>query len=187
MATVLHKPITTIGRHPNCDIVIPANFDRVSREHAQIRREGQYFILYDTSSAGTTINGQPVRQKTLQEGDRISLAGQVEFVFGNGALHSSGAVASVPAPTRFDPSPGYAPGYSAPQPVVTSDKNRLTAGLLAILLGSLGVHKFYLNRPVEGIIYLLFSWTGIPAIIGLIEGIVLISMSDAEFAYKYGR
>jgi len=63
----------------------------------------------------------------------------------------------------------------------------MTAGLLAILLGGLGMHKFYLNRPVEGIIYLLFSWTGIPAILGLIEGIVLISMSDTEFAYKYGR
>lgn len=184
MAYALHKAVTTLGRHPNCDVVIPANFDRVSREHAQIRREGQYFVLYDTSSAGTAVNGQPVRQKPLQEGDRISLAGQAEFTFWNGALHSPGASPVAPAPTRLDPSPAYGP--PPVRPVVASGKNRVTAGLLALLLGGIGAHKFYLNRPMEGIIYLLFSWTGIPAIIGLIEGIVLLSMSDSEFAYKHG-
>jgi len=188
MTYTLHKSITTIGRHPNCDVVISSKFDRVSREHAQIRREGQHFVLYDTSSAGTTVNGQHVRQKTLQEGDRIMLAGQAEFTFWNGALHTSTASPAAPAPTRLEPSPVYAPAYPpAAAPVGVTDKNRVTAALLGILLGGIGVHKFYLNRPMEGIMYLLFCWTGIPAIVGLIEGIIYISMSDAEFAYKYGR
>jgi len=41
--------------------------------------------------------------------------------------------------------------------------------LLALFLGSFGVHHFYLRRTGLGILYLCFFWTGIPAIIGLVE------------------
>lgn len=41
--------------------------------------------------------------------------------------------------------------------------------LLAIFLGGLGVHHFYLHRNGTGLLYLLFSWTGIPMIVGWIE------------------
>ncbi|GAB4156523.1 MAG: TM2 domain-containing protein [Candidatus Promineifilaceae bacterium] len=67
-----------------------------------------------------------------------------------------------------------------------SDKNRVTAGLLAILLGGLGIHKFYLGQSGQGVLYLLFCWTFVPALIGFIEGIIYLSMSEAEFQNKYG-
>jgi len=41
--------------------------------------------------------------------------------------------------------------------------------LLALFLGSFGAHHFYLRRTGLGILYLCFFWTGIPAIVGLIE------------------
>lgn len=41
--------------------------------------------------------------------------------------------------------------------------------LLALFLGSFGAHHFYLRRNGLGIVYLLFFWTGIPAILGFIE------------------
>jgi hypothetical protein len=63
---------------------------------------------------------------------------------------------------------------------------KLTAGLLAILLGGIGVHKFYLGRTGQGVLYLLFCWTFIPALVGLIEGIVYLTMTDQAFAEKYG-
>ena len=44
--------------------------------------------------------------------------------------------------------------------------NRVTAALFAIFLGGLGIHKFYLGKVGQGIIYILFCWTFIPAIIG---------------------
>jgi TM2 domain-containing membrane protein YozV len=68
---------------------------------------------------------------------------------------------------------------------------RLTAGVLAILLGGLGVHKFYLGMTVPGLILLLCSifscLAAIPltGLIGLIEGIVYLSKSDAEFYQTY--
>ncbi len=65
-------------------------------------------------------------------------------------------------------------------------KNKLTAALFAVFLGGIGMHKFYLGHTTQGILYVLFCWTFIPVIVGIIEGIVLIAMSDTDFNKKYG-
>ena len=80
------------------------------------------------------------------------------------------------------------PGCGAPQSgrAGGGEKSRIAAALLAIFLGGFGVHKFYLARPVQGILYILFCWTFIPAIIGFIEGIVYLCMSDIGFERSYG-
>ena len=78
------------------------------------------------------------------------------------------------------------PSQSAFGATTPSGRNRLAAGLFALLLGGFGVHKFYLGRIGPGIIYIVFCWTLIPAIIGFIEGITYLTMSDADFAAKYG-
>lgn len=54
-------------------------------------------------------------------------------------------------------------------------KNPTTAVLLALFLGGVGAHKFYMGDIGMGILYLLFSWTYIPAIIGLIEAFTISS------------
>lgn len=64
-------------------------------------------------------------------------------------------------------------------------KNRIVAALLALFLGGLGIHKFYLGKVGMGIIYLIFCWTGIPCIISIIEAIIYLTMSDTKFAQKY--
>ncbi len=66
-------------------------------------------------------------------------------------------------------------------------KNQVLAGLLAIFLGWIGVHKFYLGRIGMGIVYVLFFWTTIPAIIGIIEGIIYLTMDPVEFSERYDR
>ena len=74
------------------------------------------------------------------------------------------------------------------QPVTSataSGRNRTVAALLAILLGWIGVHKFYLGRMNAGVVYLLFCWTTIPFFLGIIDGIVLFGMSDDAFSAKY--
>ena len=65
-------------------------------------------------------------------------------------------------------------------------KSRTAAGILGILLGGLGIHKFYLGKAGLGIVYLLFSWTFIPALVGFIEGIIYLTQDDATFAAKNG-
>ncbi len=62
---------------------------------------------------------------------------------------------------------------------------RVIAALFAFFLGGFGIHKFYLGKTGQGILYILFSWTGIPGIIAFIEGIMYLLMSDGEFENKY--
>ncbi len=64
-------------------------------------------------------------------------------------------------------------------------KSRVTAGILAILLGGIGIHKFYLGKWGMGILYLVFCWTYIPSIIGFIEGILYLVSTDENFARKH--
>jgi TM2 domain-containing membrane protein YozV len=48
-------------------------------------------------------------------------------------------------------------------------KNPTTAILLALFLGGLGAHKFYMGETGLGILYILFCWTYIPSIIAFFE------------------
>lgn len=65
------------------------------------------------------------------------------------------------------------------------DKDRVTAGVLAILLGTFGVHKFYMGKTGLGLVYLCLSWTGLPTLAGIIEGIIYLTKSDEEFQREY--
>lgn len=66
-----------------------------------------------------------------------------------------------------------------------SNKNKVVAALLAIFLGGIGIHKFYLGSVGWGVLYILFAWTWIPMIVGFIEGLMYLFMSDKTFEAKY--
>jgi TM2 domain-containing membrane protein YozV len=65
--------------------------------------------------------------------------------------------------------------------------SKATATILALLLGGVGAHKFYLGSWGWGIVYLLFCWTWIPVILSVIECIMYIKMDDDEFQDLYAR
>jgi len=72
------------------------------------------------------------------------------------------------------------------QPAINkSIKNKTLAAILALFLGGLGIHKFYLGKTAAGILYLLFCWTLIPAILAFVDFLILIFMSDNNFNVKY--
>ncbi|MBW8242957.1 TM2 domain-containing protein [Muricauda oceani] len=92
---------------------------------------------------------------------------------------------------------------SAKEALNSSDNKKLLAGILAIVLGQLGVHKFILGYQKEGFIMLgatvigyitacfvvgSFIVLGV-AIVGLIEGIIYLTKSDEEFfnTYQVGK
>ena len=86
------------------------------------------------------------------------------------------------------PQPQVVIQQAAPQQVYVSGinpswpiKSKMKAGLLGIFLGGIGVHKFYMGKIGMGILYICFCWTGIPAIIGFIEGIVYLCSNDEYF------
>ena len=66
-------------------------------------------------------------------------------------------------------------------------KNKWIAAVLAWFLGGFGIHKFYLGDNAAGVIYLLFSWTFIPAIVGFFDFLGLVLTSEEAFNLKYNR
>ena len=74
--------------------------------------------------------------------------------------------------------------YNDAVALLQSDPDRVTAGVLAILLGGIGVQHFYTGQTVRGILDICFCWTGIPALIGLVEGIIWLCEDDASFAER---
>lgn len=73
---VLTEYLVTFGRLPECTV----SFDdpNVSRNHAEIRPEGDGFVLSDLGSTnGTTVNGARITQHRLVDGDRITLGATV--------------------------------------------------------------------------------------------------------------
>lgn len=73
------------------------------------------------------------------------------------------------------------------QATQTQENKKILAGILAIVIGSLGVHKFILGYTQEGIIQIVISIVtcGIGGIIPLIEGIIYLTKSDEEFYQTY--
>jgi hypothetical protein len=68
-----------IGRSRECDVQIAD--PNVSRQHAELRREGGGFVIVDLGSTnGIEVNGRRVKRATLEPGDRISI-GQTDLVF----------------------------------------------------------------------------------------------------------
>lgn len=127
-----------------------------------------------------------------------------------------------PAPTAMRSDPWSNPVTSQPlsnaprpAPYTSSDvsQKKMIAGILAIVFGSLGVHKFYLGMNTPGITVLginLGAWilavilgiltlgvgllatiplasliTGALGILGLVEGIIYLTKSDADFEREY--
>jgi TM2 domain-containing membrane protein YozV len=88
-----------------------------------------------------------------------------------------------------------------PAPVYREEKSKVVAGLLAIFLGGLGIHKFYLGQTGQGVAFLVCSivsaclWIVLIGILGtftigiicLVQGITYLVMSDGAFQAKYGR
>lgn len=72
------------------------------------------------------------------------------------------------------------PKCGLPAPT-SGTKDKTTAGLLALFLGGIGIHKFYLGKGGQGVLYLIFCWTLIPAFIAFIEAIIYFTASPEKW------
>jgi TM2 domain-containing membrane protein YozV len=102
------------------------------------------------------------------------LARMNEFLYPTTTMSEESSTPSSTTPTT--------PGFTKEQ----KDK-KLIAGLLGILLGGLGIHKFYLGYTKEGIIQIVVTIVtcGFGSILGLIEGILYLTKSEDEFVSTY--
>ena len=66
-------------------------------------------------------------------------------------------------------------------------KNKNAAALMAIFGGWFGLHRFYLGQVGLGILYAILMFTGLSAILGILDGILFLTMDQEVFDAKYNK
>lgn len=115
-----------------------------------------------------------------------------------GAVNDDTAQHCVSCQAPLTPVSGYQPMQSVNQgsgamtdwKALGADK-KVLAGVLGIVVGAFGIHKFVLGYTTEGVIMLLITVLScgilaiIPSVIGIVEGIMYLTKSDEEFVRTY--
>ena len=119
------KETISIGRHPSSDLRLPAELTVISRNHAEINREGNQFRLIDRSTNGTFVNGKKITDVLLRDGDVLEFADggpKVSFLTQMKEAPMEPEAAVTPPIDEGKPSPAPAPARPpeviAPQPAV---------------------------------------------------------------------
>ena len=99
-----------IGRHSDCQVQFPKDVATLSRKHARIVREGNRFKIIDQSTNGTFVNGKPVAEAYLKDGDVIT------FAEGGPKVSFLTQVSDQPIPQQATPPPRPAQTPTAPAP-----------------------------------------------------------------------
>ena len=111
----------------------------------------------------------------------------------NAMIWRTGSPRWIPV-SNIVPLPSYLPPPPPTYQHTPNSGNRIAAGVCGILLGGFGVHKFILGFTTAGLIMLLVCLFGsicyglgwlVMSIIGLIEGIIYLSKSEAQFYQDY--
>jgi len=63
--------------------------------------------------------------------------------------------------------------------------NKTALVLITFFLGGIGGHRFYQKKPLLGLLYLLFFWTGIPGFVAFVEFIIYLTRSESELQKRY--
>lgn len=102
-------------------------------------------------------------------------------------IESEGTGGSNPLPTEtvMQSQNTLIESSSPPSPATVYKRTKTTAGVLAIVAGGLGIHKFYLGKHWQGVLYLAFCWTFIPSIIAIFDGIYYLTRNSTDFSTKY--
>ena len=156
------------------DYSIQTNEGFISGDDSQRYR----FAGSDWPGASAPVRGTRV-DFDIQDGNRAVSSYLVDAV-----APPAAPVAQQPPPVQPYQTP---PAYQ--QPAASGGKVRMTAALLALLLGGFGIHKFYLGESGAGIVRLILTiiiitWP-VSAVLALIDAIKLFQMTDADFDRQY--
>lgn len=76
---------------------------------------------------------------------------------------------------------------TAQQKQSKKNKSKKTTALLALFLGSFGIHRFYLGHYFIGFLYILFCWTYIPTFVSILESIIFYFLPEEKFDESFNR
>ena len=142
----------------------------------------------DTRTGDGIVTGDDGRRYSFKPDDWADRGEPAVGMFVDFEAHETRALSIFPVPGMPVPRQSAAPSTPAPAP---DDRNRYIAALIAFLLGTLGVHRFYLGRIGSGIVMLVLTCTVIGLLLtvpwAFIDMIRYLVMSDEEFAARYAR
>jgi TM2 domain-containing membrane protein YozV len=144
------------------------------------------------------MRGQVLDYSVAANTGAISGADGNRYYFAGVEWKSAGAPASGQT-VDFEVDGNQARGvFVAPGVPAVGSKDKIAAGLLAIFLGGLGIHKFYLGFTGPGLVFLLVNTIGwlvtwillflpnvVLVVIAFVEGIIYLTRSDQEFTELY--
>lgn len=138
--------------------------------------EDKWFILYNGQQVGPMTKEQLLHYG-LNPNSQVWREGMPAWV----AVYTLPELMSM-LPQKYSP-PRLWPIYPQSQ----YPKSKTTAGVLAILLGGLGIHYFYCGKVGAGFITILLAIVtfGVWNILTLVQGIMMLSMTDQQFNDKY--
>lgn len=121
-----------------------------------------------------------IRSGNVVASDKVAREGDSTWVSVDMVPEFAAELAAAPAQAAA------ASSTAAPAGAATgAKKDKLVAGILAILLGGLGVHHFYLGSMGRGILYIVLACVGISPILGIIDGILYLTKPDDQFQRNY--
>jgi len=176
-AITLHTPMETDTGHQGVAGQIPGLFATAQSP------SNKKAIVSPSATKPCTNCGNPVPEKAaVCMSCGCKPTGHKKFCRGCGTAINPGQIVCL----RCGASLGASGTSGAP-------KNKATAGGLAILLGWLGVHKFYMGSWGWGIVFCVVCMVCLMepvcivlvAIVGIVEGIIYLRMTDEAFAEKY--
>lgn len=138
--------------------------------------EDKWFILYNGQQVGPMTKEQLLHYG-LNPNSQVWREGMLAWV----AVYTLPELMSM-LPAGSQPAGNMNGAYPSQY-----EKSKTTAGILAILLGSIGVHYFYCGKIGAGFITILLTGVtcGLWGIIPFIQGIMMLSMTDQQFDEKY--
>jgi predicted component of type VI protein secretion system len=118
---VLDKPIVLIGRHQECDILIPSR--KISRRHCCIARVNDHLVVRDLCSTnGVRLNGTRVNEAVLNAGDELTIGNlRYQVRLESDAPLPKGRTAPRPQPPEPPKAPQGGTSMSQDDPVLLKD------------------------------------------------------------------
>ena len=161
----------------------------------------EWYIVYNGQQVGP-MEADKLAAYGLNSNSKVWKEGMADWVdaytvpelmavINNNSVSANGGYQQPVQPNPGMPKPQY---NQYGQYISQSGKSKTTAGILAILLGAFGAQYFYLGKIGAGFVFMLIIWgvtiitCGIGAVISvvpLIQGILMLTMSDEEFDRKY--
>ena len=144
-----------------------------------------WYLFRDSQTHGPYAEEQVkewIRTGQVLAADKLCREGDQNWSSADMLPEFAGEAAKAPPP------PPVAAPYAMPGAGPTlppGAKDRTVAGVLAILLGSLGIHHFYLGNTGIGVLYILLGCVGISPVLGLVDGIIYLTKPEDQFQRNY--